>query len=169
MNKVENRSYMDAKLGLENHFVRSHFAFEENGIVYENWFNGSKIINFWSFSRIQVYFVSLQILNMLNKNKQVLPCLINLSSIYLYNIFFVIENTNQHKHNKIFSFELLSLCEHYWTLYGTLFGRGAFPIFWISHHHSLTCSPPDCLKQHRCIGEHTRQAKEEITKFKDIK
>ena len=36
MNKVENRSYMDAKLGLENHFVRSRFAFEENGIVYEN-------------------------------------------------------------------------------------------------------------------------------------
>ena len=89
---------------------------------------------------------------MSNKNKQVLPCLINLSSIYLYNILFVIENTNQCKRNKIFSFELLSLCGHYWTLYGTLFSRGAFPIFWISHHCCMMCSPPDCLKQRWCIG-----------------
>ena len=130
---------------------RSRFAIEENGIVHENWFNGWKIINFWSFSRIQVYFVSLQILNMSNKNKQVLPCLINLSSIYLYNILFVIENTNQRKCNEIFSFELLSLCGHYWTLYGTLFSRAAFPIFWISHHRCLICSPPDCLKRRWCV------------------
>ena len=148
---------------------KSHFAVEENGIFHENWFNGWKIINFWRVSRIQVYFVSLQILNMLNKNRLVLPCLINLSFIYLYDILFVIENANQHKRNKIFSFELLSLCGYYWTLYGTLFGRGAFPVFWISHHCSLTCSPPDCLKQCQCVGECTRSAKEEIMKFKDIK
>ena len=134
---------------------RSCFAVIENGIVHESWFNGWKIINIWSFSRIQVYFASLQILNMLNKNKQVLPCLINLSSIYLYNILFVIENTNQRKCKEIFSFKLLSLCGHYWTLYGTLFGRGAFPVFWISHHRSLTCSPPDCLKQCECVGQCT--------------
>ena len=65
-------------------------------------------------------------LNVSNKNKQVLPCLINLSSIYLYNILFVIENTNQRKRNEIFSFELLSLCGHYMEHY---LAEAPFPFF----------------------------------------